>query len=131
MIHIYRQIINNDEKFRNILREMNLKYYHKNVSSAEVEDFLDNYSKADLTSFFDQYLRTTKIPILEYKTKDNTLKFRFKNIVKGFQIPVKVYINGKENWIQPNKNWQSFASKENLISFKVDPNFYLKSSKLK
>lgn len=131
MIHTYRQIINDDEKFRNILREMNQKYYHKNVTSDEIEDFLNNYTKGDLTSFFDQYLRTIKIPVLAYKTKDNMLKFRFKNIVKGFQIPVKVYINGKENWIQPNKDWQSFTSKENLISFKVDPNFYLKSSNLK
>ncbi len=131
MIHTYRQIIDNDEQFRSILREMNHKYYHKNVSSAEIEDFLNQQTKTDLTSFFDQYLRTTKIPVFEYKLKKNSLKFRFNNIVKGFKIPVKVYINGKEKWIVPNKKWQNILTKENIKTFKMDLNFYLNLSKLK
>ncbi len=131
MIHMIRQFIDDDEKFRELLREMNKTYYHKNVTSAEVEDFLNKRTQPDLTSFFDQYLRTTKIPVLEYKWKANSLKFKFKNIVKGFEIPVKVYINGKEKWIIPNKEWQSILNNENIINFKIDPNFYMNSSKLK
>ncbi len=131
MIHMIRQFIDDDEKFKELLREMNKTYYHKNVTSAEMEDFLNKRTKPDLTSFFDQYLRTTKIPVLEYKWKANSLKFKFKNIVKGFEIPVKVYINGKEKWIIPNKEWQSILNNENIINFKIDPNFYMNSSKLK
>ncbi len=131
MIHMIRQFIDDDEKFKELLREMNKTYYHKNVTSAEMEDFLNKRTKPDLTSFFDQYLRTTKIPVLEYKWKANSLKFKFKNIVKGFEIPVKVYINGKEKWIIPNKEWQSILNNKNIINFKIDPNFYMNSSKLK
>lgn len=131
MIHTYRQIIDNDEQFRSILREMNRKYYHKNVTSAEIEYFLNKQTKTDLSSFFDQYLRTIKIPILEYQIKGKTIKYRFKNIVEGFQIPVKVYINRKEKWIVPNKKWQSILTKENITNFEMDPNFYLHVSKQK
>ena len=131
MIHTYRQIIDDDVQFRSILREMNRKYYHKNVSSAEIEDFLDRQTDTDLTSFFDQYLRTIKIPVLEYKIKRKTVKYRFKSIVKGFQIPVKVYINEKEEWVIPNKGWQNLKIKESVKSFKIDENFYLDNSKVK
>ena len=131
MIHTYRQIIDDDEQFRSILREMNRKYYHKNVSSAEIEDFLDRQTDTDLTSFFDQYLRTIKIPVLEYQIKRKTVKYRFKSIVKGFQIPVKVYINEKEEWVIPNKGWQNLKIKESVESFKIDENFYLDNSKVK
>ncbi len=131
MIHTYRQIIDNDEQFRSVLREMNRKYYHKNVTSVEIEYFLNKQTKTDLSSFYDQYLRTTKIPVFEYKLKENSLKFRFNNIVKGFEIPVKVYINGNEKWIVPNKKWQSILIQENITNFKIDPNFYLQISKQK
>ncbi len=131
MIHTYRQIIDSDEQFRSILREMNRKYYHKNVTSTEIEYFLNKQTKTDLSSFFDQYLRTVKIPVLEYQIKGKTIKYRFKNIVKGFQIPVKIYINRKEKWIVPNKKWQSILTKENITNFKMDPNFYLQVSKQK
>lgn len=131
MIHTYRQIIDSDEQFRSILREMNRKYYHKNVTSAEIEYFLNKQTKTDLSSFFDQYLRTVKIPILEYQVKGKTIKYRFKNIVEGFQIPVKVYINRKEKWIVPNKKWQSILTKEDITNFEMDPNFYLHVSKQK
>ena len=125
MIHMIRQFIDDDKKFRELLRDMNKTYYHKNVSSAEIENFINLRTKPDLTAFFDQYLRTIKIPVLEYKIKGNSIKFRFKNVVKGFQIPVKVYINGNEKWIVPSKEWQSVLIKKNITSFKVDPNFYL------
>jgi aminopeptidase N len=131
MIHMIRQIVDDDEKFRGILREMNRIYYHKNVSSSEIENFLNQRIKPDLTAFFDQYLRTIKIPVLEYKIKGNSIKFRFKNVVKGFKIPVKVYINGTEEWIKPGEYWQSISSNDHILSFKIDPNFYIKSSKSK
>ena len=131
MIHMIRQFIDDDGKFRALLREMNRVYYHKNVSSTEIENFINQRTEEDLATFFDQYLRSTKIPVLEYKLKDNLLKYRFKNIVQGFQIPVKVYINGNEKWITPNREWQSILNKKNIENFKVDPNFYLQTSKQK
>ncbi len=131
MIHTYRQIINDDEKFRETLREMNRKYYHKTVSSKEIEVFLNQQYKEDLSAFFDQYLRTINIPKLDYKIKKRKIKYRFSNSVKGFEIPVKVSINGAERWIKPKKRWKKIRIKKDSVSdFYVDPNFYIENNKL-
>src|SRR5438270_7083487 len=67
MIHTIRQVINNDEKFRQILRGLNKTFYHKTVTSKEVEEYISRESRKDLSKIFDQYLRTTLIPTLELK----------------------------------------------------------------
>ncbi len=40
LLHTIRQIINNDSIFRNILRGLNKTYYHKTVTSKEVEAYI-------------------------------------------------------------------------------------------
>ncbi len=125
MIHTLRQIINDDKKFRSILRGLNQEFYHQTISTQQIEDYISKQSGLDLTAFFDQYLRTTKVPVLEYRIDKTTIKYRFKNIVKDFKIPVKVLINGKEQWIEPAKNWKMILTDNKLPTFYVDPNFYL------
>ena len=125
MIHTLRQIINDDKKFRSILRGLNKEFYHQTVSTQQIEDYISRQSNLDLTAFFDQYLRTTKVPVLEYRIDKTTIKYRFKNTVKGFKIPVKVLVNGKEQWIEPAKNWKIIHTDNKLPTFYVDPNFYL------
>ncbi len=124
MIHTIRQIMNDDEKFRNMLRGLNKEFYHKNVSSDQIENYISSYSGYNLSAFFDQYLRTIKIPKLEYRISDNKIKYRFSNIVKGFQIPVKVYINNVEKWIHPTTRWQEIKTVEKP-AIRIDNNFYI------
>ncbi|HEV2831220.1 MAG TPA: M1 family metallopeptidase, partial [Hanamia sp.] len=38
MLHTIRQVINNDEKFRGILRGLNKTFYHQTVATKEIED---------------------------------------------------------------------------------------------
>ena len=42
-----------------------------------------------LSKVFDQYLRTTKIPVLEYQLEGSRLSYRWSNVVPGFDMPVK------------------------------------------
>ena len=44
-------------------------------------------------SVFDQYLRTIKIPVFEYKIEDKKLKYRWNNVVEGFNMPVTIIAN--------------------------------------
>jgi len=125
MIHTLRQIIDDDKKFRSILRGLNKEFYHQTVSTNQIEDYISKQSGLDLTAFFDQYLRTTKVPVLEYRIDKTTIKYRFKNTVKDFKIPVRVLINSKEKWIEPTKNWKVINTNSTLPTFYVDPNFYL------
>ncbi|AEV97408.1 peptidase M1 [Niastella koreensis] len=129
MLHTIRQIINNDSAFRNILRGLNKTYYHKTVTSKEVEAYISREAKIDFSKVFDQYLRTTQIPVLEYAIKGKDLKFRFTDCVKGFGMPVKVTIGKDEKWIRANEDW-TIISGANTGNFTVDKNFYINTKKV-
>ncbi|MDX6746480.1 M1 family metallopeptidase [Polaribacter sp. PL03] len=125
MLHTLRQLVNNDEKWRLILRKMNKEFYHQTVNTKQIEDFLSRETKIDLNPFFNQYLRTIKIPTLEYTIKKNVLTYKWTNIVKDFKMPLKIFINDKEEWIYPTSESQKINFKEENSIFKIDPNFYI------
>lgn len=125
MLHTLRQIVDNDKKWRTILRGLNKEFYHKTVNTQQIENYLSKHIGIDLSSFFDQYLRSTKIPVLEYKIEEKTLFYKWNEIVDGFTIPVKVFIDDKVQWINPSKDWQKILLKNTNITFKVDENFYI------
>lgn len=129
LLHTIRQIINNDSTFRAILRGLNKTYYHKTVTTKEVEEYMSRQSGIDLSKVFDQYLRTTQIPVLEYSIKGKDLRFRFTNCVKGFAMPVKVKLGNEEKWIRANQEW-TIISGNNTGNFTVDKNFYITAKKV-
>ena len=130
MLHTLRQLIENDEKWRQILRGMNKTFYHQTVTTKQIEDFLSKETGIDLTAFFNQYLRTTKIPTLEYAIKNDELRYRWTQIVDAFDMPIKIIINGKERWIYPKAEWKTLSLKSKNASFEIDPNFYVYSKKM-
>ena len=127
MLHTLRQIIDNDEKWRSILVGLNKDFYHQTVTTQQIEDYIDKYFKIDLKPFFNQYLRTIKIPTLEYKIEDSALSYRWSNIVENFSIPVNIFINSTSQWIKPARRWKKLLSDKNIISFSVDNNFYIET----
>jgi len=130
LLHTLRQLIEDDEKWRQILRGLNRAFYHQTVTSEQIENYISEQSGIDLTEFFNQYLRTTKIPTLEYGIDNNQLKYRWTNIVEKFDMPIKVNINNKEEWIYPNAEWKTLALENKNANLQVDPNFYVESKKL-
>jgi aminopeptidase N len=130
LLHTIRQIINNDSTFRAILRGLNKTYYHKTVTTKEVEDYIIRQSGVDLSKVFDQYLRTTQIPVLEYSIKGKDLRFRFTNCIKGFGMPVKVKLGNEEKWIRAQEEWTIISGNSNAGNFTVDKNFYILTKKV-
>ena len=130
LLHTIRQVINNDTTFRNILRGLNKTFYHQTVTTQQVENYISRQSGIDFSKVFDQYLRTTQIPVLEYKIDGNEIVYRWIDCVKGFNLPLKVFA-GKPIWLQPATTWQTqkmpdgFAGKD----FTIDRNFYIRSKK--
>ncbi|HEY8690055.1 MAG TPA: M1 family metallopeptidase [Chitinophagaceae bacterium] len=130
LLHTIRQIINDDEKFRMMLRGLNKTFYHQTVTSKQVEDFINKNSGIDLSKVFDQYLRTTMIPTLEYKFDGYDLSYRWTNVVKGFNMPLKINFK-KQVWIKPTEQWKTLHMyPEGKINFAIDDNFYIKTNKV-
>ncbi|WP_417875891.1 M1 family metallopeptidase [Winogradskyella sediminis] len=128
MLHTLRQLVDDDDKWRQILRGLNSEFYHETVTTEQIEDYLSNHTAMDLAPFFNQYLRTTKIPTLEYQLENGELKFRYINIVDGFAMPIQVEIDKHSEWLFPNAKWQTKTIKSERIE--VDKNFYVHTKEI-
>jgi aminopeptidase N len=127
MLHTLRQIVNNDEKWRGILRGLNSTFYHQTVTTKQIEDYLSQQVGIDLSTVFNQYLRDTRIPTLEYFFKDNQVGYRWTNCVTGFNMPVKVTLNGKEELLQPETTWKNVPVNAKNSKLEINKNFYVAS----
>jgi aminopeptidase N len=131
MLHTIRQIVNDDEKWRQILRGLNKTFYHQTVDGSQIEAYVSEKSGRNLGKVFDQYLRDIRIPTLEYAFGTKGLQYRWTNVVEGFDMPVKVQLgSGKEEFIYPSTEWKTMKSKSEK-TLVVDPNFYVDSKETK
>lgn len=124
MLHTIRQIVDDDEKWRNILRGLNETFWHQTVTTEQIEGYMNEHTDVDLAPIFDQFLRDIRIPILEYRFNNGNLNYRWGNVVRGFNMPVKVYLNGKETWLKPIGRWTALENIE-TCELIVDKDFYV------
>lgn len=125
MLHTIRQVINNDAKFREILRGINKDFYHQTVTTEQIENYISKKSGIDFSSVFNQYLRTTKIPTLEYSQKGEELKFRYTNVVKNLKLPI--IVDGIT--INPTEQWQTVKLKKGT-PVQFNENYYIDYKKV-
>ena len=125
MLHNIRQLVDDDEKWRQILRGLNKDFYHQTVSSAQIEQYLIAKTGIDLSSIFDQYLRTTMIPQLEYSHNKGIFKYRYTDVVAGFKMPIRLLVGETLEWVTPSTKWQTATIEGDLSTLSVDKNFYI------
>jgi aminopeptidase N len=125
MLHTIRQVIDNDKKWRNILRGLNKEFHHQTVTTEEVESYLNEHSAKDLSKVFDQYLRDVRIPILEYFVLNKVMKVRWGNSISGFNMPIRVKINDKNQWLTPTTQWSDVTIEQANANVVIDADFYV------
>ena len=131
MLHTIRQIVEDDDVFRSMLRTMNAEFYHQTVSTEQIEEFMSNFLEIDLSSVFDQYLRDTDIPTLEYVIQDDQFNYRWINSVPHFDMPVHVFFGEDRQLIYPTTSWKSMPIQDSSAQdISVDPNYYIGSSEI-
>lgn len=121
MIHTIRQVINNDEKFRQILRGLNKDFYHQTVTASQIQNYFSEKSGIDLKSIFDQYLTTIKIPTLEYKQNGNQLTYKWINVVPNLKLPIRL-ADGQE--LKPTEQNQTTTLKSDK-PVEFNKNYYI------
>jgi aminopeptidase N len=131
LLHTIRQLIANDSLFRKILRGLNKDFYHQTVTTQQVEQYISRGSGINLSVVFDQYLRTTQVPVLEYKIEGKAFTYRWSNCLPEFNMRVKVTA-GKETWLTPTTQWQTQNGGEGWEgdAIRVDRNFFVGLRKL-
>ena len=126
-----RHIVDDDEKWRGILRGLNKKFWHQTVTTQQVEDYLSEQAGFDFSKVFDQYLRGTDIPVLKYSIDGKKLRYRLEDTVDGFRIPAKVSINNRAFVLELGDVFATFELEEEIDSFEVDRNFYIEVEAIK
>jgi aminopeptidase N len=125
MIHTIRQIVNDDAKWRGILRGLNSTFRHQIVTGEQVQRYISQQAGVDLSRVFEQYLTTTRIPVLEHRARGGRLQYRWADVVPGFDMPVRVTVGGgAPRVLRPTLQWQTLDARGEL---RVDPDFYVLS----
>jgi aminopeptidase N len=130
MLHTLRQLVDSDSLWRELLRGLNVRFYHQTVTTQEVEEYISEFTGIRLEAFFNQYLRDTRIPVLEYEINGLEMKYKWTNCVEGFDMPVRIWLNGALRWIRPTTGWNKEPVEDHVEHARVDENFYVASMRI-
>jgi aminopeptidase N len=122
MLHTIRHSINNDSLFRHMLQSLNKTFYHKTVTTQQVENTISKLAGFDYSKVFDQYLRNTQIPTFEYYFDNNgkTVHYRYDSCIKGFNLPIALNDSSSNTSIKifPTDRWkESPVNKQQAVLF--------------
>jgi aminopeptidase N len=132
MLHMIRQIVDDDAKWRDILRGLNATFRRQTVTGRQVQDYISREAGVDLSKIFTQYLTTTQIPELQYRVEESSLSYRWANVVPGFDMQVAVMVPGLGTRVlRPTETWQPLAvPSPKAAELTVDENYYVTARKV-
>jgi aminopeptidase N len=127
LLHTIRQVVNDDERWRGILRGLNETFARQTVTGAQVTEYISRQAGIDLSRVFAQYLTTPRLPVLEYRVSGGTLSYRWAEVVQGFDLPVRAMLGGGAyTLLRPTTQWQTAPhTLRSPGDFRVDENFYV------
>ncbi|GAB2963131.1 M1 family metallopeptidase [Hymenobacter coalescens] len=107
LLNMVRTVVNDDQKWRQMLRGLGQQFHHQTVTAEQIIGYLNQQSGRDFTRVFDQYLRHPSLPTLELRFDDGRPVARWISSVRGFDLPVRVRSKGGEwRFIQPTTTFQ-------------------------
>ena len=125
-LHMIRQLVDDDDRWRALLRGLQREFRHAIVTGDAVRAFMSERAGLDLEPVFRQYLETTGVPVLEYRVEGRTLRYRWADAVEGFDMPVDVRLGpGACDRLRPTATWQT-ARLADPGAFGVDRDFYVR-----
>ncbi len=128
LIHMTRILLDDDKKWRELLRGMNKEFGLKTTTTEEVVSYINKITGKNLSKIYDQYLRYEQIPVLEYKQVGNQVSYRWQADVENFDMPIPIKRGNKMEWIKPEKEWKKLTLNS---EFSPDVlNFYIKLKKI-
>lgn len=124
MLHTIRQVLDDDDQWREMLRGLNREFYHQTVHTEQIETYISNAVGRNLTPVFDQYLRDVRIPVLQYYWQDNVMHYQWVNCVPDFNMPVKIWVGKTDVWLDANTEWSTHTFEKPAKKVEMDPDIY-------
>jgi len=130
LIHTLRSIMNDDAKFFEIIKGIQATFKYQTINSRDIEKYISNNSGIDFSNFFELYLRSSSIPKLSLKIKEDawdlTIDYRytlfgttaFKEEIYPeaqpfYSAPLKVTLKKDEfSFIYPTTEWQTILIRD-------------------
>ncbi len=86
VLHTLRNMVNNDELWNKMIKDLALKYRINNVDGKQVKAFIAEYLNMDLDAFFDVYFNSTTLPTIIIKEHKDGVKIKMAKKY-GFSLP--------------------------------------------
>ncbi|MDX1568085.1 MAG: M1 family metallopeptidase [Longimicrobiales bacterium] len=131
MLHTIRQVVDDDDLWRGVLRGLNREFRHSIVTGDQVRRFVSEEVGTDLGPVFRQYLETARIPVLELRSGSRGVEYRWTDVVGGFDMPVDVRIGSEADdarsctRIHPDGTWQTLTAADDPSEVRVDRDYYV------
>jgi aminopeptidase N len=133
MIHSIRHAMNNDKKFKDMLRGLNSSFYHGIATTTSLQKQMEKFTGFSLKSIFEQYLFTTQIPTLAYyfSADGKRLFYQYVDCIDGFNLKLNIPSPLKPLALQPLANkWQSIpitaTDLNQSMILELEKNYYIK-----
>ena len=119
LLNMLRTAINDDAKWRGMLRGISRTFYHQTVTGQQIIDYINREAGRDFSPVFAQYLQQRSLPVLEMRLEKNQLLGRWVAAAPGFDLPVRLRTKGGDyQLVTPTPKWQPLplpgATRENV-----------------
>ena len=106
-LNMVRTIIDDDAKWRTILRGLNQAFYHRTVDYDDIVNYINTHSGLDLSAIFAQYVGHANIATLEFcADAAGTIYCRWVADVEDFAMPVRIRTTGGDyRFITPTRTF--------------------------
>ncbi len=114
MLHTVRNLLDDDDLWFAMLRELYRNFSHSRVTTDDITGFIASFTGLDLDAFFKQYIYQTALPLLQYTVEasgsDLLVTCRWQNTVPGFDMPVKAGKAGRFQSVFPVQDeWRTYV----------------------
>lgn len=135
--NMIRTIIDDDHRWREILRGLNREFFHQQVDYEDIVNYTIAKSGMDLSKVYEQYVKHAALPTLELSQEaDGTIYARWQADVADFDMPIRIKTSDQPNaaftFIHPtSKPTKIQLEGMTLDNLEVDTlNFYIEITKI-
>jgi aminopeptidase N len=129
-LNTLRSVIDDDERWWKLLKDLFREFEYKNILTEDMVRFVNQQTGRDLTPLFDQYLRRTKLPVLELEFVESgngtpaAVRYRWQADEPGFAMPVRVGRSGSWQTVEPTSTWKTLTTDVPKEDFAVATDLY-------
>jgi aminopeptidase N len=109
LLNTLRHIVDNDDKWWEMILKYSETYRHKIIDNETVIAFFNKETGMELRPVFDQYLKTVRIPNLLLNVAKGKLSYQWGNANANFNMPIDIMMGTKKTRLFPTKEKKSMV----------------------